>query len=147
MKRYLTQENAAQYVGKYLECYPGRFHYYPLKVCEHNGKFYVIDRNGVAYLVPFKGEKGDMPIPFTRVMIPSTSIVPDDLPDQKKKGRLHMKKVPKYTYGLPDEEATIVQQITEAAVNMNSDERAQLLSACKSILLVKSLREDADETA
>ena len=85
MKRYLTQENAAQYVGKYLECYPARFHYYPLKVWEHGGKFYVTDRNGVGYLVPFKGEKGDSPIPFTRVLIPSTSLVPDDLPSQKRK--------------------------------------------------------------
>lgn len=55
-----------------------------------------------------------------------------------------MKKIPKYTYGLPPEEATIVQEITEAAVNMNADERAQLLSACKSILLVKGLREEVE---
>ena len=58
-----------------------------------------------------------------------------------------MKKIPRYTYGLPPEEASIVQQITEAAVNMNADERAQLLSACKSILLVKGLREEVDATA
>lgn len=98
------------------------------------------DQEDVTYLLPHKGEKGACPFPFDFVLVPSQ-------PNYEKKGRLHMKKVPKYTYGLPDEEATIVQQITEAAVNMNSDERAQLLSACKSILLVKSLREDADETA
>ena len=55
------------------------------------------------------------------------------------------KKVP--TYGLPESEAAVVQQITEAAVKMNADERAQLLSACKSILLVKGLREEVEETA
>ena len=58
-----------------------------------------------------------------------------------------MKKVPKYKYGLPSGEATVVQEITEAAVNMNKDERAQLMRAVDAIMLVKDLREDVDQTA
>lgn len=47
----LTQQNAAQFVGKSL--FGGRFHYWPLRVIQHkNGLYYYIDRCGVMMKCP-----------------------------------------------------------------------------------------------
>ena len=47
----LTQQNAAQFVGKSL--FGGRFHYWPLRVIQHkNGLYYYIDRFGVMMKCP-----------------------------------------------------------------------------------------------
>lgn len=54
---YLTQSNAAAYVGRQINCSRHRFHYYPLRVFRaRNGAYYVADRNGVAYAVPAEKE-------------------------------------------------------------------------------------------
>lgn len=53
----ITQENAAQYVGKTLlwsDADVGRrpFHYFPLKVILVGSRYFVADRNHVAYEIP-----------------------------------------------------------------------------------------------
>lgn len=54
---YLTQSNAAAYVGRRISCSCHRFHYYPLRVFQgQDGIYYVADRNGVAYAVPAEKE-------------------------------------------------------------------------------------------
>ena len=48
------------------------------------------------------------------------------------------------TYGLPETTTTMLESIVNMAQGMNDDERQQLLEAGKSILLVRDLRNMAD---
>lgn len=50
---FLTTDNAAEYVGKSLDCQQRHFHYYPLNVGQWpSGKYYYKDRNDVCMPVP-----------------------------------------------------------------------------------------------
>ena len=48
----LTQQNAAQYVGKKVDCYHRSFHYYPLEIIEQDNVYSVIDRVGTRFRIP-----------------------------------------------------------------------------------------------
>ena len=48
----ITQENAEQYEGKYLDVKNGFFHYYPLKVVKRKTGYHVIDRHGTMMIIP-----------------------------------------------------------------------------------------------
>ena len=48
------------------------------------------------------------------------------------------------TYGLPETTTSMLESIVTMARGMNDDERQQLLEAGKSILLVRDLRNMAD---
>jgi len=54
----LTQENAYQYNGKYLDAKNGVFHYYPLKVVKRKTGYHVIDRHDTMMLIPREKEGG-----------------------------------------------------------------------------------------
>lgn len=63
---HLTQENAAQYVGKTIYSSRPRFHYYPLRVLQFGNKYFVADRNHVAYRIPSENDP-EGGIPFDSV--------------------------------------------------------------------------------
>lgn len=54
----LTQENAYQYNGKYLDVKNRVFHYYPLKVVKRKTGYHVIDRHDTMMLIPCEKEGG-----------------------------------------------------------------------------------------
>jgi hypothetical protein len=54
----LTQENAYQYNGKYLDVKNRVFHYYPLKVVKRKTGYHVIDRHNTMMLIPRAKEGG-----------------------------------------------------------------------------------------
>lgn len=48
-RRYITLETAPELLGKTVDCFVRKAHYYPLKVVQmKNGRHFIIDRNGVA---------------------------------------------------------------------------------------------------
>ena len=54
----LTQENADQFTGKYLDVKNRVFHYYPLLVVKRKTGYYVIDRHDTMMLIPREKEGG-----------------------------------------------------------------------------------------
>ena len=54
----LTQENADQFLGKYLDVKNRVFHYYPLKVVKRKTGYHVIDRHDTMMLIPQEKEGG-----------------------------------------------------------------------------------------
>lgn len=54
----LTQENADQFTGKYLDAENRVFHYYPLKVVKRKTGYHVIDRHDTMMLIPREKEGG-----------------------------------------------------------------------------------------
>lgn len=54
----LTQENADQFVGKYLDVKNRVFHYYPLEVVKRKTGYHVIDRHNTMMLIPRAKEGG-----------------------------------------------------------------------------------------
>lgn len=63
MSEHITLENAADFVGKKVDCYKRLWHYYPLKVIKgvNAGGFYIVDRNAVAMPI---GENDKIPYDF-----------------------------------------------------------------------------------
>lgn len=55
---YISQETAHQFVGKTLCSSRGLFHYYPLKISEKNGIYWVTDRMHTMWRVPTLAEGG-----------------------------------------------------------------------------------------
>lgn len=49
-RRYITLETAPELVGKTVDCFKRRSHYYPLRVAKmgNDGMYFVVDRNSVA---------------------------------------------------------------------------------------------------
>lgn len=62
----LTQESAGKYVGKKVYSSHPRFYYYPLRVFLFGNKYFVADRNHVAYEIPSENDS-DGGIPFDSV--------------------------------------------------------------------------------
>jgi len=54
----ITQENAEQYEGKYLDVKNGFFHYYPLKVVKRKTGYHVIDRHDTMMIIPREKDGG-----------------------------------------------------------------------------------------
>lgn len=54
----LTQENAHQFCGKYLDAKKAVFHYYPLKVVKRKTGYHVIDGHDTMMLIPREKEGG-----------------------------------------------------------------------------------------
>lgn len=62
----LTQESAGKYVGKKVYSSRPRFYYYPLRVLLLGNKYFVADRNHVAYEISSENDSGGG-IPFDSV--------------------------------------------------------------------------------
>lgn len=54
----ITQENAEQFEGKYLDVKNGMFHYYPLQVVKRKTGYHVIDRHNTMMIIPREKEGG-----------------------------------------------------------------------------------------
>lgn len=63
MSEHITLENAAEFVGKKVDCHKRMFHYYPLTVIRgvNTGRFHIVDRNAVAMPI---GESDKIPYDF-----------------------------------------------------------------------------------
>lgn len=47
MAEYITIDNAADFVGKTVDCYRRLGHHYPIRVIQGVSGLYIVDRNGV----------------------------------------------------------------------------------------------------
>ncbi|MDY4581626.1 MAG: hypothetical protein SPD81_02055 [Candidatus Faecousia sp.] len=49
-RRYITLETAPELLGKMVDCFKRRSHYYPLKVIQmgKDGLYFIVDKNSVA---------------------------------------------------------------------------------------------------
>lgn len=49
-RHYITLETAPELLGKTVDCFKRRWHYYPLKVIQlgKEGDYFIVDRNSVA---------------------------------------------------------------------------------------------------
>lgn len=46
---YITLESAPELLGKTVDCYKRRFHYYPIRITQsRDGRYFVADRNNVS---------------------------------------------------------------------------------------------------
>ena len=47
-RRYITLETAPELLGKTVDCFKRKMHFYPLRVIQITGRYYILDRNSVA---------------------------------------------------------------------------------------------------
>ena len=49
-RRYITLETAPELLGKTVDCFNRRLHYYPLRVVQmgRDGQYFIVDMNSVA---------------------------------------------------------------------------------------------------
>lgn len=47
MAEYITLDNAADFVGKTVDCHRRSGHHYPIRVVQGVSRLYIVDRNGV----------------------------------------------------------------------------------------------------